>query len=412
MISLLAPWGLAALAVAGVPIALHWIRRSDRQVRSFAAMRYLREHPHPREKFRLHERLLLLVRLLLIGSVALLLSLPVWRSRSQPQAPWIVVAPGIDAAAARANVAQPGAEWHRLAPGFPALDAPARDASARDASALDAPQSEAPASLPSLVRELDAELAPGTAMTLVVPAELGGLDAERLRLARPVAWRVLPGTSPQAAPPAMSTPAAPGPPAAFTVAARYDPADTTELPMVRALAAAWQADGIAFQLDIAPRAAPLPPTPAWLFWLGAPAPPGLDAWVRGGNSVLLTRRADAPGTGDAAHDVDGARMLGAGRALSLAGPLRADAMLALASPDFPRRLAELLRGPPLAPDRAPAASVAPLTLPSALPALGPPQPLSPYFAVAIALLFLLERVVATRTRTSNSVASTATGAGG
>jgi hypothetical protein len=106
------------------------------------------------------------------------------------------------------------------------------------------------------------------------------------------------------------------------------------------------------------------------------------------------------------------RLLGAGRMLSLAGPLRVDAVPALASPEFPRQLAALLRGPAPAPDRAPAASVAPLTLPIAHPLLGRPEPLTPYLAVVIALLFLLERVVATRTRSSRSVASTASGASG
>lgn len=435
MIALLAPWGLAALAAGLVPLALHWVRRSDRQLRSFAAMRYLRERPHAREKFRLHERLLLLLRLLLITSVAVLLSLPVWRSPSEPRAPWIVVAPGIDAALAHASIVQPGAEWRRLAPGFPALDAPPDGAVAsprvedgasalegaallpRDAAVLPPREASVPtqdfrgadASLTSLIRELDSELAPGTALTLVVPAELRGLDAERLQLARPVVWRVLAGASPEIAPNAVP----------LTVAVRYDPADSTELPLVRALAAAWQADGMTLQLDIAPRTAPLPPPPAWLLWLGAPTPPGLDAWLRRGGSMLLTLH-DTAHSSDAAGSVvwaddNGAgilreRLLGAGRVLSLAGPLRIDAVPALASPDFPRQLAALLRGPPPAPDRAPAASVAPLTLPSAHPALGRPQPLSPYLAVVIALLFLAERVVATRTRSSKLAASTAPGA--
>jgi hypothetical protein len=487
MITLLAPWGLAALAAALVPLTLHWVRRSDRQLRSFAAMRYLRERPHAREKFRLHERLLLLVRLLLIGSVAILLSLPAWRSRVGPQAPWIVVAPGIDAASAHASIVQPGAEWRRLAPGFPALDAtsdgaaasqsiegatalpiegaaePPRHAAAsepRDA-AVSQQFGEADASLTSLIRELDSELAPGTALMLVVPAELSGLDAERLQLARPVVWRVLAGTTPQVVPepawePVPNQVSNPVPNAVqLTVAVRYDPADATELPLVRALATAWQADGMAFQLDIAARTSPLPPPPAWLLWLGTPAPPDLDSWVHRGGSVLLTQHdtaqsgepshagdaagslerahssdpsassapapaADSAHSGDAAGSVvladgNGAailreRLLGTGRVLSLAGPLRIDVLPALAAPDFPRQLAALLRGPPPAPDRAPAASVAPLTLPSAHPTLGRPQPLTPYLALVIALLFLVERVVATRARTRRSVASSATAA--
>lgn len=386
MMTLLAPWGLAALAALAVPLFIHWIRRSDRQLVSFAAMRYLREVPHSREKFRLHERLLLLLRMLLISSLALLLAVPIWRERGIPQSPWILVAPGVDAAQARANVGAPLAVWHWLAPGLPSLETPAPTA---PATAL--------ASLTSLVREVDASLTPETALTIVVPAELSGLDAERLQLSRPVTWRPLPGRSPETAQVPHPT---------LTLAARYDPIDQTELPLVRALAAAWQANGLALHLDIAPLDTPLPPLPAWLIWLGGKIPPAVNDFARRGGSVLASR--SAPGASVAGQtvlaDETGApvlrrQLIGAGRVLTLATPLRAADVPTLATPEFPKTLADLMQSPVPAPDRAPAASVAPLPKPNPHATWGTTHSLAPYLSIVIGLLFLIERVYATRIRT-------------
>ena len=115
----------------------------------------------------------------------------------------------------------------------------------------------------SLLREADSVLTPGTAMIIVVPSYLDGLDAERLQLRRPVTWRLLPGAAP-----AAKTPVSPTPP----LAVRYDPADASELPVARALASAWAAAGTVLPVDIATWDKPLPKLPAWLIWLGA-APP-------------------------------------------------------------------------------------------------------------------------------------------
>jgi hypothetical protein len=67
--------------------------------------------------------------------------------------------------------------WHWLAPGFPAID--------------QAPPA-ASASLPSLLRELDAQLPAGTALTVHVPDPLPGLDGARLQLSRDVQWHTQP----------------------------------------------------------------------------------------------------------------------------------------------------------------------------------------------------------------------------
>jgi len=388
MITLLAPAGLAAAAALVVPLLIHWVRRSDRRIISFAAMRYLSEHSHPRERLRLHEPCLLLLRLLMIAVLAVLMALPIVRGKGEAQSPWILLAPDVDVAAARAAVSAPLAEWRWLAPGFPPLDGPA-------------PVAAAP--LASLVRQADADLSPGTALTLIVPEELKGLDAERLRLGRAVTWRVVAGTGAVASTPASPSPS-PSPwvssPSAVTLSVRFDAGGAAELPLVRALAAAWQVDGTAIQWDIAAPDAPLPTTPGWLIWLAGPLPPGIDEWVRRGGSVLASRQAAGGGT-VVLRDATGtavlrATELGKGRLLTLEGPLRASESAALTAPDFPQALRELLRGPPTAPDRAPAASVAPLL--SGHPADGPAQSLDPYLALLLALSFLAERLIATRSR--------------
>jgi len=378
LIALLAPAGLAAAAAVVVPLIIHWVRRSDRRLISFAAMRYLSEHAHPRERLRVHEPWLLLLRLLMIAVFALVMALPILRGKGDATAPWVLVAPNLAASAARAAVAAPLAEWRWLAPGFPRLEGPA-------------PVAASP--LASLLRQADADLPPGTAVTVIVPEELTGLDAERLRLGRAVAWRVVAETG------AVANPAAP--PAALTLSVRYDAAGDAELPLVRALAAAWQVDGPAMQWDIAARDAPLPTTPGWLIWIAGPLPPGIEEWVRRGGRVLASRQASGAGRAVVRSDASGtavlsATELGKGRLLTLTGPLLASASAAFSAPDFPRALRDLLRGPPTPPDRAPAASVAPL--PNGPPAHGPIQSLGPYLALLLALLFLGERLMATRIR--------------
>ncbi len=75
----------------------------------------------------------------------------------------------MDAAALR--TAEEG-NWHWLAPGF----------------AIDQAPPASSASLPSLLRELDAQLPAGTALTVHVPDPLPGLDGARLQLSRDVQW--------------------------------------------------------------------------------------------------------------------------------------------------------------------------------------------------------------------------------
>jgi hypothetical protein len=344
----------------------------------------LREQPHPREDRAWHERVLLLLRLLLLAILALLLAWPVWRGGARPAspAPAVIVAPGIDAAVARAAIDAPLADWHWL---------------------------DGRAPLTSRLRELDAALAPGTAVTVLVPEDLGGLDAERLRLAHSVTWRPLPGRSPEqpAAGQGQAAPASASPaPPLLTIAVRYDAgsaAGPTEIGVLRAVAAAWVAAGVPASVEFAAHDAPLPPLSTWLVWLGGgDLPPAVDAWIRAGGRALASRQPDG-GAPAALSDAAGRpvlreRRLGAGTLLSLEGPLLPDAVPALRSARFPQELYALMTEPGEPPDRAPANSVVPLVRAQSAD-VGRVRELAPQFALAAALLFLIERSYATRRRT-------------
>jgi len=334
----------------------------------------------------------LALRLVLLAGLAVLLALPVWRSHAAPAPPWVVVAPGIDALAARTAVRAPLAEWHRLGYGFPALP----DGSDAATLAADARLAADPVPLNSLLRQLDHELLPTVALTIVVPETLVGLDAERLQLSHAATWVPLPGRSPAEA----ATGLARAPPGSeLRIAVRYDAAGADELPVVRALGAAWAADGRAIAWDIGASDVPLPPPPAWVFWLGGHVSESLRARARAGEVVLATRLGTS--AGEVVLDspegaVLRAQVLGRGRLLGVTGALRADALPAVRAPDFPQRLWTVLARPASVPTSAPARSVAPLATTRA--DWGPAEDLLPALAAVLALLFLLERLVATRRR--------------
>jgi hypothetical protein len=377
----LLPIGFGAFAALAIPLIVHWVRRSERRLVPFAAMRYLREHPYPRENRRLHERGLLALRLLLLAGLALLLAWPVWRGRPEPaSAPWVIVAPGVSRDAAHAALDAPAAEWHWLEPGAPMV---------------------------SRLRELDATVAPGTAMSVLVPEEIGGLDAERLRLAHAVSWRAVPGSreSPSTAADSPSAAAA----APLRLAVRYDAEGESELGVVHALVAAWTEAGSAPMVEFATSGAAPPPTGAWLIWLGGPLSPSVTAWIRAGGRAFASRQPNDPGE-TALRDETGSavlreRRLGAGWLLTLATPLRTDALPALLSPQFPQSLRSVFDAAREPPDRAPAASVAPLSLTGTGAAAGADRAprgrersLAAPLALLLALAFLIERVLATRRR--------------
>lgn len=371
---LLAPLGLAALAALIVPLIVHLRRRNEDVPLDFAAMRWLEALPRPRHRLRLDELALLALRLLLVAALALLLAQPAvlgWEDKGAR----VLVAPGADPAAARAAAeGEMDARW--IAPGFPAIDS--------------APlKGRVP--LSSLIRQFDAELPQGAALTILVPPVLEGVDAGRLALTRKVTWRTVA--------------AAPGTPAAQTVPApelairHAGGASAAPLRYFRAAAAAWQAaDGFTAEAGDT-----LPSRDTVLVWLRpGPVPRSVTDWVSAGGTALLANTAEIAmpaASGPLWSDAGGETLveggpLGAGRVMRFTRPLEPAAMPDLLDPGFAAALRELVS--PLAPPPARVAAEAAAPTGDAAPYPLPPRPLSDWLAVLIALLFLAERLLASR----------------
>jgi len=378
-LALLAPAGLFALFALALPLALHLVRRGEESTIEFAALRWITARVPPRRRVRVERPWLLALRLALFAALALLLAQPVLQSERAVAPHWIAVAPGADLDAARAVLDGDG-DWHRLAPGFPALDAAIGDG---------------PVPVASLLRQLDAEVPAATRIDVVVPQELGGLDGERIRLGRTIGWHVVPGHAPISAAPA---------PATTKIALRFR-ADEPGAAFVRAAVTALNADGrTRFVLDEAAADAPIPADANWLIRLADGLDAASRAWIERGGRALVARLPDASGEPlwrDADGRVLARRMpLGAGWLVALAGPLAPDALPLLPDAEFPTRLAAALEDTAPAPDRAFAADAQPAgdaTRSGASAALATAsRALDPWLALLAAFLFLAERIVATR----------------
>ena len=133
-----------------------------------------------------------------------------------------------------------------------------------------------------------------------------------------------------------------------------------------------------------------------------PLPPELHGAVADGGTALLCAGVVLPADlvltpvwrDDAGLPLLEAGTLGRGRLLRFARPLQAQAMPQLLEADFPHRLREALHADAVAPARVDARAYAPRTDGRALPP--PPRPLQSWLALVVALLFALERLVATR----------------
>lgn len=378
--ALLLPMALAALAALALPLLIHLARRSEQRPTVFAALRWLREKPRPRSRLRFDEWLLLLLRLLLLALLALWLARPVLFG-AQSQTAWLAVAPGLEPARAVAGLETTELERRWLTPGFPGLDTPAP---------------VAPADLASVLRELDATLPPGVALTVAVPARFDGADGARLRLSRPVQWRVVDAGVAADAPPVREAALAPPP-------IRYAPQRAQAAAYLRAAVAAWDERGIA--VDAAPLAQAFDPQAQALIWLApGPVPQTVRDWVARGGRVLLDAQAlwpeakfDAPLWRDAqgAVRVVGARV-GRGQALRFAGAVEPRAWPALTQPGFAAALRDLFAAQAPSPARVAARDYAPVGGGPAFAA--PPLDLRPWLALLAAALFLLERWLATRSK--------------
>ncbi|HEV7489802.1 MAG TPA: BatA domain-containing protein [Rhodanobacteraceae bacterium] len=389
--ALLAPIGLTALAALALPLLIHLVRRIELRTTVFAALRWISERIRPRRRLRFERPWLLLLRLALLALLALLLARPVIDEPTVAKPAWVLVAPGTDLGAARAAVSITGAEWRWLAPGFPAIETPA-------------PSGALP--IASLLREIDGDLPRDAQLAVVVPEQVAGLDGERPRLSRAIEWHVVPGR--------MS--AAPALPERETVewSVRYAPSAESRVAYLRAAIAALNARGMGhYKLDAQRDNVPLAATVRELVWLGSAPSQAVTAWIEAGgtalvdsapvDTTLVDTRPRAPGAPiwrDADGNVlAGVQALGHGRLVTLAAALSPDSFPRVLDADFPQHLLELLQGSPAAPALASADALRPSTTPSGTEhsaRLASTKPLDPWLALLIAVLILVERIVATR----------------
>lgn len=376
-LALLLPLGLIALAGLIVPLLIHLVRQSDPPPIDFPALRWVRASVRPRRRLRFEDRWLLLARLLLVALAALLLAQPILNGSWRAPRHWIAVVPGVDVDAARQKIAAAPAEWHWLASGFPAID--------------EAPPADAQ-SFSSLMRELDAELADADALSVVVRDEMHGLDAQRIRLGRAIDWIIVPSPVQEQGSHA---------PVEYTLALRHQTADDVGLRVIRAALASWDAtDGVRWNIDDQAASTALPAQADALIWLGSPMPEAIRSWVGEGGRALLVDD-DAAAGAVLWRDEQGVvhareEILGNGQLIHLRGPLTAAAMPALLDGGFPARLRVLLqpRLPP--PVRAHAEAVQPRLASEALPRFAQSTDLTAWLGLLIGLVFLIERVLATR----------------
>ncbi len=386
--TLLLPAALSALAALLLPLLIHLARRSQQRPTDFAALRWLRQKPKPRHRLRFDEKPLLLLRLLLLALLALWLARPVLFG-SADNVPWVAVAPGVDTAQARAMTEEKRARLHWLAPGFPSLDEP---------------QPAAVQPIASLLRQLDAELPDAAKLTVFVPEQLFGADAQRPILSREVDWRALPGAMPASlAAPEIVPP----------LSVRYAADREGALRYLQAAALAWQPAATATltdeQFSAGPADQALPSESPNLIWLAPGKPPAsLREWIGNGGTALLDSQAEferSPAFTPHWRDdlgntlVEGAAS-GRGRVLRFTRALTPAAMPQLLEPDFPQRLRALFVPPTPAPSRVAARDYAPLT--GGMRYAQTPRDLQPWLALLIAGALLIERWLATRARRAAS----------
>lgn len=378
-LGLLFPLGLAALAALLLPLLIHLVRREEQRPTDFAALRWLSARLKPRAKLRFEDLWLLALRLLLVAAMALLLARPVLYGGAG-DAPWLLVTPGADPAAAPSMPENAERRW--LAPGFPELDTP-RPATTDSVS--------------SLLRQLDAELPAATPVTVLVPDVIIA-DGARPQLSRTVDWRVAP----------LGEAAAPSPAAVaetFEFVVRHAPEQDTGLRYLRAAAEAWRVDDTSSTPDIAGSDAPLSAGTTRLVWL-APGelPANVREWIDEGGHALIDAQTTWPSPDAGAvvwRDDEGQTLarsaaLGRGRVTQLQRTLAPAELPALLEADFPQRLRELLDGPPAPPRLADAADHAPVAGGASFPES--PRELDTPLLWLILALFALERWFATRPR--------------
>jgi hypothetical protein len=386
--SFLLPGMLAALAALLLPILIHLSRRSQSQRVDFAAMRWLQAKLRPRRRPVIEQWLLLLVRLLLLLCLILFLAQPV-RQQAEKPGHWLVVVPGTSWQSLSGLPAGEQVQRRWLAPSFPAIDSP--------------PPSPGAAGFSSLIRELDAQLPKSTALTVVLPESLNGLDAERLRLSRTINWRVVPGRMPERSTSAAIIPA---------LAIRSDATSKPSEVFFKAAFAVWQNESARQNRQAMEIIANDTQAPAkaglWIDLRNQPLSDAARQWVMRGGRLMLGPATALPQAPREAlwRDNQGnaillSQSLGKGQLLQWQRPLNAQALPMLEYGDFPARFYALVQNPMPAPGRALASTLQARSGVVHSPVA--PQPLTPWFALAAVLLFVLERWLASsRSRWSGS----------
>lgn len=377
------PLALAGLAALLVPLLLHLDRRRSVRVVAFAAMRWLGARQRPRRTWRLREWLLLLLRLALILALVLWLAQPVLRGEWRAAQRWLAVVPGVSDAVV-SNARQEGERVVWLAPGLPQYSAGASVAAGANAS---------------LLRELDAALPKRDTLRVLVPQVIDGLDATSIVLSRAVDWEVAGdsvGKSPHAPPLANPDPADRS---VRRLALRYEHANDPALRYLRAAIAAWsESKNLVATLDEAAIGAPLPSPVDAVVWIGAAGDDHLHTIARDGAVVLQIPSVVGDASTPAATTFDAAwppsaTHVGQGRLLHSPMPLTPQHVAALQSADFPVQLHRVLFGEGPSPSRAKAVDVAP-QVDATLLHEAVKTPLRDVLVWVIAMLFLLERIVA------------------
>jgi hypothetical protein len=385
----LLPLGLAAFAAWLIPLLIHLRRRSEQHLTDFAALRWLPARARPRSRLRFEEWPLLLVRLLLLAALALLLAKPLLFGGPHSKQ-WVVVAPQVDRAAIPAEA--DGVERRWLAPDFPSIEESSP---------------ESPQPVGSLLRELDASLPADTKLTVLVPEQLVGADAERPVLHRRVDWRVVDRAA-IAGKTSGAKKATPRPHLvvrhddSHAAAARYFRAAEIALRAVSSTAGADKTPAP----DVAGTEQALPAIQKPLVWLASGAiPDALQSWIRNGGTALVDSATTVPANDQSPvplwRDEQGNVLvtgvqLGRGRLLQLTKSLTPDAMPILLDAAFPEQLWALFAPAPPPPSRIAARDYAPATGGRAWPEQ--PTDLQPWLLLLIAGLFVIERWMASGRR--------------
>lgn len=377
-IELLLPLGLAALATLILPLLIHLVRQSEQLPYDFSALRWLSESERPRRRLRFEDIALLLLRLGLLALIVLLLAVPVLQGEWRQSRHWILASSDVDLDAARSTISDGQAEWRWLAPGFPQIDG--------IRPALEQP-------IASLVREFDAKLPASDSMTVLVPDELVGLDAERIALGRKAGWVTVPAASQRVAASIEEKP--------LRISLRFADQEQESLrPMRAALAALESGEQGRWKIDEATASVPVDASSDAVIWLDPASPDSLQSWIlAGGRAIVVDPSANSGSV--VLRDANGnavarEQAVGKGHLVQILRPLSPDQLPMLLDAQFPEMLGILLKGKAPAPTSAYSVEVEP-TFVERTKHLQSTE-LSSLLCLLIAIVFLLERIVATRRR--------------